>query len=165
MPCFIFRLTLGKILQRLFSQRGELNEEYQLPKCIGDRINKYRIFEQQKVHNENEAFKIPQNTDVLSDNLPDENGYVRIKNISVVPPFEDNFMRNNKIGLNKGGNLNEKNDLFPNNINNENNINDITNSNMNINTNANLFANQEYDDMDVFPNYPRPSLGTNDNLK
>ena len=162
---FIFRLTLGKILQRLFSQRGELNEEYQLPKCIGDRINKYRIFEQQKVHNENEAFKIPQNTDVLSDNLPDENGYVRIKNISVVPPFEDNFMRNNKIGLNKGGNLNEKNDLFPNNINNENNINDITNSNMNINTNANLFANQEYDDMDVFPNYPRPSLGTNDNLK
>ena len=39
----------------------------------------------------------------------------------------------------------------------------MTNSNMNINTNVQLFNNQD-DDLDVFPNFQRPSLGTNYDL-
>ena len=31
--------------------------------------------------------------------------------------------------------------------------------NMNLNTNLNLFNNQKEDDMDIFPNYPKPFLG------
>ena len=153
---FIFRLTLGKILQRLFSQRGELNEEFNLPKCIGDRINKYKKFEQQKVHNENEINKIPQNTDILSDNLPDENGYIGIKNSSLKHPVQDNNFGVNNINLKSR----ENNSLS--NIN----SNDVTNSNMNMNvtTHLNLFNNQEEDDMDIFPNYPRPSIGKSNNL-
>ena len=155
---FIFRLTLGKILQRLFSQRGELNDEFNLPKCIGDRINKYKKFEQQKVHNENEINKIPQNTDVLSDNLPDENGYIGIKNISLKSPIQDNNFGVNNINMNtRENNINHFSNI---------NSNDVTNSNMNMNvtTHLNLFNNQEEDDMDIFPNYPRPSIGKNNNL-
>ena len=108
---FIFRPTLGKILQRLLSQRGELNDEFNLPGCIGDKINRYYTFEQQQFHNDNEAFKIPQNSDALSDTFQDENGYVGINNISVIPPFEDNFVKINNITLNKGRNLNKKKNI------------------------------------------------------
>ncbi len=45
---------------------------------------------------------------------------------------------------------------------------EITNSNMNINmdyNNNNLFnQNYEEDDLDIFPNYPRPSLGNQENI-
>ena len=192
---YIFKNSLTKILQRLFNQRGYLNDEYNLPKCIGDRINRYKVFEQQKYHNENELYKIPQNADVLSDTIQendgnvgiknfnniqppipqdtngyveiknftanpapipqDNNGYFEIKNTSIKPPFEDNYMNiKNKINyLNSGNNNNGK---F---------LNDITNSNMNMNltTNQNLFNNQEEDDLDIYPNYPKPSLGAINN--
>ena len=162
---FIFRITLAKVLQRLYSQRGELNDEYNLPNCIGNRINRYKTFEQQKVHDENDIYKIPQNTmgDVLSDNVPEDNGYVGVKNIFNKPPFEDNFMEIMRNNANKQNNVNYN---PPNNMNvpnnNEQYFNDITNSNMNIymTTNNNLFNKGiEDDDMDIFPNYPRPSLG------
>ena len=69
---FIFFPSLTKILQRLFSERGNLNDEKHLPKCICDRINKYKTFEQQKYHKDNDINKIPQNTiiDEISDGVP-----------------------------------------------------------------------------------------------
>jgi len=78
---FIFRITITKILQRLYSQRGQLNDEYNLPNCIGDRINRYKTFEQQKVHTENEVLKIPQNTQNIPEDTQPDDGYVGIKNI------------------------------------------------------------------------------------
>jgi hypothetical protein len=192
---YIFKNSLTKILQRLFNQRGYLNDEYNLPKCIGDRINRYKVFEQQKYHNENELYKIPQNADVLSDTIQenngnvginnftniqppipqdtngyveiknfttnpapipqDNNGYFEIKNTSIKPPFEDNYM-NIKNKINYLNSANNNNGKF---------LNDITNSNMNMNltTNQNLFNNQEEDDLDIYPNYPKPSLGAINN--
>ena len=61
---FIFRTSLTKILQRLYSERGPLNDENNLPKCILDRVNKYRTFEQQKYEKDNAIDKIPQNTQI-----------------------------------------------------------------------------------------------------
>ena len=166
---FIFRFTLAKILQRMFSQRGKLEDEYNLPNCIGNRINQYKTFEQQKVHNENDIYKIPQNTmaDILSDNHVEENGYVGIKNICIKPPFEDNFIENLSKSKDKVDNI-YYNIMNYNNIpiNNEQYLNDFTNSNMNMNmtTNNNLFNNDLEDDMDIYPNFPRSSFGKSNNL-
>ena len=188
---FLFRFSLTKILQRLFSQRGKLEEEYNLPNCITNRINKYKTFEQQKVHAENEISKIPQNTrqslnKVLSDTLPsnngyvgihphdngyigikpDDNGYVGIKNIFVIPPFEDNFLSINKINVNKKINMNNNIDnlYYPHDTRDQN-YNDIGYSNMNMNmTNATLFNKQEDDDMDILPNYQNPMELENNNF-
>ena len=150
---FLFSLTLGKILERLFNQRGPLNDEYNLPRCINERINMYKIYEQQKVHNENDPYKIPQNTAEFPEDSPD-NGYVGIKNNTV---NNNNNEKNKSIFNNNHKNINTQNNNY---------TNDITNSNMNMNltTNLNLFENQGEDDMDIFPNYPRPSLGTNNNI-
>ena len=151
---FIFRTTLAKILQRLFSQRGQLNDEYNLPKCIGDRINRYKTFEQQKFHNENELYKIPQNTQNISKDTQPDDGYVEIKNITVHKEPDDGYTQIKKFTVN-----NYQNNT--NNITNTQFYNDVTNSNMNmnLNTNLNLFNNQKEDDMDIFPNYPKPFLG------
>ena len=169
---YIFKNSLTKILQRLNNIRGNLNDEYNLPKCIGDRINRYKIFEQQKYHNENEFYKIPQNSDVLSDNIQEDNGYVEIKNITtnqppipqdnngyaeikninIKPPFEDNFFEKYKIGKN----INKNNINYLNSVNNTNDqfLNDIANSNMYMNAmNPNLLNNQEVDDLGLYPNY------------
>jgi hypothetical protein len=150
---FIFFQTLGKLLQKLFSQRGPLNDEYHLPKCINDRINMYKTYEQQKVHNENETYKIPQNTKDYPEDSPLD-GYVRIENIT-----KDNEANKNI------NNLNNNKDKIKNEIKDVNNtkdqfLNDYSNSDMNITTHLNLNNNQEEDDMDIFPNYPRPSLIT-----
>ena len=188
---FLFRFSLAKILQRLFSQRGDLNEEYDLPNCIANRINKYKTFEQQKYHAENEISKIPQNTQqplskVLSDTFPenneyvgiqpqdnkyfgskpDDNGYVGIKNINVIPPFEDNFLSIKKIKVNKGINMNKNIDnlYFPHDTRDQN-YNDNTNSNMNMNmTNATFLNYREEDDMDIVPKFPKPMEGDNYNF-
>ena len=151
---FIFRITIAKILQRLFSQRGELNDEYNLPNCIGDRINRYKTFEQQKVNAENEILKIPQNTQNIPEDTQPDDGYVGIKNITVSKEPDDGYTKINKITVN-----NYQKDM--NNNTNNKFLNDVTNSNMNINlnTNLNLFNNQEEDDMDIFPHFPNPSLG------
>ena len=183
---YIFNITLTKILQRLFNQRKELNSEYNLPICIGDRINKYKTFEQQKVHNENELNKLPLDTDVLSDNIQEDNdGYIKINNFTHIPPpipqdsdvdeirnknikphLEYNFKEGNRLIINKEKDINENKNEYLNSPNNTNEqfLNNINNSNMNMNitTSPHLFINQE-DDMDVFPNYPRPSLGTSNN--
>ena len=103
---FIFRITLGKILQRLFNQRGELNDENNLPHCIADRINRYKTFEQQKVHNENEIAKIPQNSeyfpeDTKPEDIKPDDGYVGIKNISVNKQPDGDYIGINHISVNK----------------------------------------------------------------
>ena len=157
---FIFRITITKILQRLYSQRGQLNDEYNLPNCIGDRINRYKTFEQQKVHTENEVLKIPQNTQNIPEDTQPDDGYVGIKNISVSKEPDEGYTKINKITVNnyqKDMNKHTKNNT----------LNDISNSNMNmnLNTNLNLFNNQEEDDdMDIFPNFQNPSLGNSADL-
>jgi hypothetical protein len=176
---FLFRITLGKILQILFSQRGELNDEYNLPKCIGDRINRYKTFEQQKVHNENDVYKIPQNTANFPEDTKPEDNYVGIKNISINKKANDDqvgiknitvnnqpndgYNRIKKITVNNGKNNNVYRNSIDNMTLNSNQFFNMTNSNMNMNTNAQLFNNQE-DDMDIFPNYQRPSLGIGNDL-
>jgi phospholipid-transporting ATPase len=176
---FLFRITLGKILQILFSQRGELNDEYNLPKCIGDRINRYKTFEQQKVHNENDVYKIPQNTANFPEDTKPEDNYVGIKNISINKKANDDqvgiknitvnnqpndgYNRIKKITVNNGKNNNVYRNSIDNMTLNSNQFFNVTNSNMNINTNTQLFNNQE-DDMDIFPNYQRPSLGIGNDL-
>ena len=191
---FIFRITLGKILQRLYNQRGELNDENNLPNCIADRLNKYKSFEQQKVHNDNDISKIPQNTDIFPEDTKPDSGYVGIKDITVNKQPADGYVGiqnitvNNQpadgyvgiqnittnnlpddgyVGINK---IHVNNGPYNKNPNNFANITDnsiqylnCANSNMNMNLNTNLFNNQ-VDSMDVFPDYPRPSLGRNDDI-
>ena len=60
---FVFKPTLAKILQKLVNERGKIEEEKNLPKSINDKLNKYKSYEQQKVHLETEKYKIPQNND------------------------------------------------------------------------------------------------------
>jgi hypothetical protein len=175
---FIFRITLAKILQILYNQRGELNDEYNLPKCIGDRINRYKTFEQQKVHNENEVYKIPQNTayfpeDTKSEgnvginninvNRQPEDGYVGIKDITVSRQPDDGYNRINQITVNNRQNNKVNRNSFDNMTDDSNQFFNNNNSNLNIDTNLQLFNNQ-VDDMDIFPNYQRPSLGNNNNF-
>ena len=95
---FIFNYSLIKVLRRLVNERGKLNEDYKLPKCISDRLNKYKTYEQQKYHLEIEKFKIPQNTENLNivepeplDSVYDEN-YVNI-NINTI--HKDNKKKEN----------------------------------------------------------------------
>jgi hypothetical protein len=175
---FIFRITLAKILQILYNQRGELNDEYNLPKCIGDRINRYKTFEQQKVHNENEVYKIPQNTacfpeDTKSEgnvginninvNRQPEDGYVGIKDITVSRQPDDGYNRINQITVNNRQNNKVNRNSFDNMTDDSNQFFNHNNSNLNINTNLQLLNNQ-VDDMDIFPNYQRPSLGNNNDF-
>ena len=64
--------------------------------------------------------------------------------------------------------MNEYNaNIENNNLENNQSLNEITNSNMNINTELNISnnlfnPNNDVDDLDIFPNYPRPSLGNGD---
>ena len=178
---FIFRITLGKILQRLFNQRGELNDENNLPHCIADRINRYKTFEQQKVHNENEIAKIPQNSeyfpeDTKPEDIKPDDGYVGIKNISVNKQPDGDYIGINHISVNKQpydgytriNDITVNNGLNNNYLENTRNFTDDTEQNYNptnseLLSNLNTFNNQE-DDMDIFPNYPRPSTGQNDDI-
>ena len=169
---FIFIPTLGKILQRLYSERGELSDERNLPKCIGDRINKYKTYEQQKFEQHNEKEKIPQNTQIPDYKFPADSEYLPVTDLknNVEKPII-NININNNMNNNNNFNLNNVNDNnYETNINmtNQQFMNEMTNSNMNINVNNvnnNLFNNtNEEDDLDIFPNYPRPSLGNNDHF-
>jgi hypothetical protein len=219
---FIYFPSLTKVLQKLYSQRGKLNDEQNLPKCIADRINKYKSLEQKKFHNENDFNKIPQNTivdEVNNDVSPDmfNNNNIITNNINdnitnnINNNINNNIMNNNNNNNYSGNimnnNMNKNINIFPLdsdylpiseinnkmekkpniniNINNkmrenvdymQNNaltdnqfLNEATNSNMNINTDLNtsnnLFNyNNEEDNLDIFPNYPRPSLGIDDNV-
>jgi hypothetical protein len=87
---FIYFPSLTKVLQKLYSERGRLDDEHNLPKCIADRINKYKSFEQQKFHNDNDFNKIPQNTIVNELN----NG------------VSDDMFNNNNITNNINNNIN-----------------------------------------------------------
>ena len=206
---FIFFPTLTKVLQRLYSERGHLNDEQNLPKCICDRINKYKTFEQQKFHTENDIGKIPQNTiiDDISDGVPHNmynNNIVNNINKNINNNMNKditNNITNNNMNNAMNNNINKNINIYPidsdylpvseikkilemkpnininiNNKMNDNNnymennvptaqqfLNEITNSDMNINTdyNSNTLFNQDNkeDDLDIFPNYPRPSLG------
>ena len=219
---FIFFPSLTKVLQRLYSERGDLNDEQQLPKCICDRINKYKTFEQQKFNKDNDISKIPQNSIVndINDGVPQnmynnnivnntnntintnmnnninnnimKNNMTNYKNNNVniypldsdyLPISEINKSLNSKTKPNINININNKmneNINFNNVINkNDNNTIDntladqpffpeITNSNMNINNeyNNDLFNQKnEEDDLDIFPNYPRPSLGNENDFE
>ena len=115
----------------------------------------YKTYEQQKVHNENETYKIPQNTKDYPEDSPLD-GYVRIENIT-----KDNAANKNINNLNNIKD-NIKNEMKDRRNTDDQLLNDYTNSDMNMNmtTHLNLNNNQEEDDMDIFPNYPRPSLIT-----
>jgi hypothetical protein len=198
---FIFFPTLTKVLQRLYSERGHLNDEQNLPKCICDRINKYKTFEQQKFHTENDIGKIPQNTiiDDISDGVPHNmynnnivNNINKNINNNMNNDITNNIMNNNinkninifpidsdylpvseikkslemkpNINININNKMNDNNNYMENNVPTAQQfLNEITNSDMNINTdyNSNTLFNQDNkeDDLDIFPNYPRPSLG------
>ena len=67
---FNFNNSLTNLLQRLIIEKGHLNQDYKLPKPISNRINMYKTFEQQKVHLENEKFKIPQNSEMIGNIEP-----------------------------------------------------------------------------------------------
>ena len=68
---FIYNPSLTRILQRLVNEMGKLEEEYNLPKCINDKINMYKSFEQQKYHLTVEKSKIPQNTEFTFEKEPE----------------------------------------------------------------------------------------------
>ena len=176
---FIFFPTLGKVLQRLYSERGELNDERDLPKCICDRINRYKTFEQQKFENQNDIGKIPQNTQNIQNTqisdykFPADSEYLPVTdlkqnvekpqiNININNNINNNFNLNNV----KDNNYNYQTDH---NTTNQHLMNEMSYSNMNINVNNPnnyLFNNvNEGDDLDIFPNYPRPSLGNNSYFK
>ena len=224
---FIYFPSLTKVLQKLYSERGRLDDEHNLPKCIADRINKYKSFEQQKFHNDNDFNKIPQNTIVneLNNGVPDDmfnnnnnitnniNNNINNINTNIIGNnlnnnYANNIMNNNNINniMNNNNNINNNAiNIFPldsdylpiseinkklnmkpninininnkmneynanienNNLENNQSLNEITNSNMNINTELNISnnlfnPNNDVDDLDIFPNYPRPSLGNDD---
>ena len=175
---FIFRTTLGKILQRLYSQRGVLNDEKNLPKCICDRINKYKAFEQQKVEHENDFNKIPQNskltndiTQVTNNPFPEDSEYLPVTDLKNNNAFNQpeynriiDIKKNNNFNLN---NINDNNYDTNNVLENPQFMNEMTNSNMNINNNTNNnLLNENYIpyNFDILPDYQRPSLGNNNNF-
>ena len=67
---FVYKPSLAKILQKLVNQRGKIEDENNLPNVINDKLNKYKSYEQQKVHLETEKNKIPQNTEYFNINEP-----------------------------------------------------------------------------------------------
>ena len=166
---FIFRMTLGKILQRLYSQRGELNDENNLPLCITDRINRYKTFEQQKFEKDNEITKMPQNTNVEELPFPKDSEYLpvdKLKENNILQNQMNNNLDNNIINNNNNNVINFLN--YPQNaLTEQQYLNDNTNSYMNINVsnnNDNLFNKNPDDDLDIFPNYPRPSPRNSQNF-
>ena len=160
---FIFRLSLGKILQRLFNQRGELNDENNLPHCIIDRINRYKTFEQQKVYNENEIKTMPPYSDVLSETDQDNNGYVGIKSIHVNKKPKEDYVKIKKITTNKGKKQNNNNLYYMNMpLSNERYIADFSKSNISMNNdNSENILYPNGDDFNIFANYPNLSLEKN----
>ena len=176
---FIFISTLGKILQRLYSQRGELNDEQGLPKCITDRINKYKTFEQQKFEKENEIEKIPQNTGIpqnttiFQNKLPNVNKepmdseYLPVTDLKNNLQKQPNIIKNNNnynYGIDNNNIVDNYNSDGENVLTNNPLFNEMTNSNMNINVNNNLFNFDQKYNFDIFPEYQRPSLGNDNNL-
>ena len=93
---FTFHPSLTKKLQILVNKRGKINEEYKLPKCIGDKINMYRSFEQQKYNFEVDEYKIPQNSEY--------------KNMVEPEPLDSIYEGNNNNNLKKKRNKKENND-------------------------------------------------------
>ena len=140
---FIFIKTLGKILEKLYNERGPLNDDSNLPRCIREKIDMYNIYEQQKNINENEPLKKIQNIEEFHINTPND-GYIEIKN--------SNNEKNNNI------NFNNKKNNRPNIISNlsENNLIEFSNSNINMNltTSMNLLSNHEKNYMDIFTDFP-----------
>ena len=118
---FIFRTSLTKILQRLYSQRGPLNDENNLPKCILDRINRYKAFEQQKYEKDFVTDKIPQNTQLNDININNNvnNTDNNINNIykSKVSDLDEHIMDNNINNINNNINNSINNHKNNNNIN------------------------------------------------
>ena len=89
-------------------------------------------------------------------------GYVGIQNITTNNLPDDGYVGINKIHVNNGP-YNKNPNNFANITDNSIQYLNCANSNMNMNLNTNLFNNQ-VDSMDVFPDYPRPSLGRNDDI-
>ena len=76
----IFNNSMTYMIQKLICERGYLNQEYKLPKPINDKINMYKTYEQQKIHLENEKYKIPQNSLYYGEN---NNENIKIHNNNV----------------------------------------------------------------------------------
>ena len=106
---YTYHPYLSRIMQRLVNERGKIDEEYNLPKCINDRLNMYKSFEQQKYHLEVEKYKIPQNTDYINNVEPEpldstyDNNYYNNDAINNKPIINDskisiyNSMDNSEI--------------------------------------------------------------------
>ena len=93
---FTYHPSLTRILQKLVNERGKIDEEFKLPKCINDKINMYKSFEQQKYHFENEKYKIPQNTEYI--------------NMAEPEPLDSTYEQKNDNNANKRNNKNEYNE-------------------------------------------------------
>ena len=98
---YTYHPYLSRILQRLVNERGKIDEEYNLPKSISDRLNMYKTFEQQKYHNEVEKYKIPQNSDSNNklepeplDSTYDQN-YYNVNNLN-----NEHIINDSKININ-----------------------------------------------------------------
>ena len=100
-------------MQKLVKERGKIDNDNNLPKCLNDRLNIYKKYEQQKYNLEVEKYKIPQNTEFNNnieqepqDSIYDDN-YVDIKNNNQKNKImnEINIKNNNK---NKVNNKNKK---------------------------------------------------------
>ena len=98
---YIYHPSLTKVLKRLINERGKIDEEYNLPKCISDRINMYKSFEQKKYHLEVEKYKIPQNSEYIDKKEPE--------------PLDSEYEPNIN-NINSDTNINNKNDINNNNI-------------------------------------------------
>ena len=140
---FSFKTSLINILQRLLNEREILDKDYKLPKSISKRINMYKTFEQQKVHLENEKYKIPQDSEIK---------VVQPQPLDTI--YDENLNNNqNKENINPNG---------------ENSY-DISHYPLNTQIGQNYCDNSPYPvdikgDDDIFPNYQNP-LDGNDFLE
>ena len=93
----------------MVNERGKIEEEKNLPKSINDKLNKYKSYEQQKVHLETEKYKIPQNNDYNNNIYGNNDEYNDMTNFynaqdnsEIVPYFQEPSLGiNNDFNFNK----------------------------------------------------------------
>ena len=108
---YVFKTSLTKILQKLVHERGKIDSDISLPKCLNDRLNIYKKYEQQKYNLEVEKYKIPQNSELYDNTEPEPKDSIYSDNYIDIKNKNKKDKKKNDINIKKHNKNNVSNDI------------------------------------------------------
>ena len=108
---YVFKSSLTKILQKLVHEKGKVDSDINLPKCLNDRLNIYKKYEQQKYNLEVEKYKIPQNSELNDNTEPEPKDSIYSDNYIDIKNKNKKDKKKNDINIKKHNKNNVSNDI------------------------------------------------------